>query len=101
MSNDNAQKRASLVLSAVEQVLESGASAAIATVVESVADGAAVGAKLLVRDSGEKVGSLGNAQLDAAVALHATTFMRTRDEACAIKLGDFAPEAPWADTKIL
>lgn len=101
MSNDSAQKRPSLVSSAVEQVLESGSRAVIATVVETVADGPAVGAKLLVRDSGETVGSLGNAQLDAAVARHAPTFMRTLDEARAMKLRDFAPDAPLADTKIL
>ncbi|MGZ5435368.1 MAG: XdhC family protein [Pyrinomonadaceae bacterium] len=101
MSNDSAQKRPRLVSSAVEQVLESGARAVIATVVETVADGPAVGAKLLVRDSGETVGSLGNAQLDDAVTRHAPTFMRTRDEARAIKLRDFAPDAPLADTKIL
>ena len=101
MSNDNAQKRPSLVSSAVEQVLESGARAVIATVVETVADGPAVGAKLLVRDSGETVGSLGNTELDDAVARHAPAFMRTRDEARAIKLRDFAPDAPLADTKIL
>lgn len=101
MSNDSAQKRPSLVSSAVEQVLESGAHAVIATVVETVADGPDVGAKLLIRESGETVGSLGNAQLDAAVALHAPTFMRTRDEARAIKLLDFAPDARFADTKIL
>ena len=101
MSNDSAQKRPSLVSSAVEQVLESGARAVIATVVETVADGPAVGAKLLVRDSGETVGSLGNTELDEAVARHAPAFMRTRDEARAIKLRDFAPDAPLADTKIL
>jgi xanthine dehydrogenase accessory factor len=101
MSNDNAQKRPSLVSSAVEQVLESGARAVIATVVETVADGPAVGAKLLVRDSGEIVGSLGNTELDAAVARYAPTFMRTRDEARAIRLRDFAPDAPLAGTKIL
>lgn len=101
MSNDSAQKRPSLVSSAVEQVLESGSRAVIATVVETVADGPAVGAKLLVPDSGETVGSFGSAELDAAVASHAPTFMRTRDEARAIKLRDFAPDARFADTKIL
>ena len=101
MSNDSAQKRPSLVSSAVEHVLESGSRAVIATVVETVADGPTVGAKLLVRDSGEIVGSLGNTELDEAVARHAPAFMRTRDEARAIKLRDFAPDAPLADTKIL
>ena len=101
MSNDNAQKRPSLISSAVEQVLESGARAVIATVVETVAKGPAVGAKLLVDDSGEMVGSLGNTELDDAVARYAPTFMRTRDEARAIKLHDFAPDAQLGDIKIL
>ena len=101
MSNDSAQKRPSPVLRAVEQVLESGSRAVIATVLETVAEGPAVGAKLLVRDSGEIVGSLGNTELDEAVARHAPTFMRTRDEARAIKLRDFAPDAPLAEMKIL
>jgi xanthine dehydrogenase accessory factor len=101
MSNDSAQKRMSLVSSAVEQVLESGSRAVIATVVETVADGPVVGAKLLVRDSGETVGSLGDTEVDNAVARHAPAFLQTRDEARAIKLRDFAPDAPLADTKIL
>ena len=101
MSNDSAQQPARLVSNAVHQVLESGSRAVIASVVETVANGPAVGAKLLVRDSGETVGSLGNTELDDAVARHAPTFMRTRDEARAIKLREFAPDAPLADTKIL
>jgi xanthine dehydrogenase accessory factor len=101
MSNDSAYKRASLVSNAVEQVLEGGTRAVIATVVETVENGPAVGAKLLVRDSGEIVGSLGNTELDKAVARHAPAFLQTRDEARAIKLREFAPDAALADTKIL
>src|SRR5688572_17848930 len=101
MSNDSVQKRASLVSNAVQQVLESGSRAVIATIVETVADGPVVGAKLLVRDSGETVGSLGNTELDDAVARHAPAFLQTRDEARAIKLREFAPDAPSAETKIL
>ena len=100
MSNDSAQKPARLS-DAVQQVLESGACAVVATVVETVANGPAVGAKLLVRDSGERVGSLGTQELDEAVARHAPAFLQTRDEARAIKLRDFAPDAAFADTKIL
>ena len=44
---------------------------------------------------------LATRELDDAVARHAPAFMRTRDEARAIKLRDFAPDAPLADTKIL
>ena len=101
MSNDSAQKRPGLISSEIEQVLESGSRAVVATVVETVEGGPAVGAKLLVLDAGDIVGSLGNSDLDDAVARHAPAFMRTRDEARAIKLRDFAPEAPLADTKIL
>lgn len=101
MSNDSAQKRASLVSDAVQQVLESGSRAVVATVVETVPNGPIVGAKLFVRDSGETVGSLGSAQLDDAVVAHAPSFLKTRDEARSIKLREFAPDAPLADTKIL
>lgn len=101
MSNDSAQRRASLVSNAVQQVLDSGSRAVVATVVETVAAGLVVGAKLLVRDSGEILGSLGNNELDDAVAHHAPVFLQTRDEARAIKLGDFAPDSPFAGTKIL
>ena len=101
MAKDSAQKRVSRVSTAVEQVLDSGLRAIIATIVETVADGPAVGAKLLVGDSGEIVGSLGNTELDEAVARHAPAFLRTRDEARALKLRDFAPESSLADIKIL
>jgi xanthine dehydrogenase accessory factor len=60
-----------------------------------------VGAKFLVRDSGETVGSLGREEWDLAVFRHAEAFLQTRDESRAIKLGEFAPDAPFADTKIL
>ena len=101
MSNDSAQTPTRLVSEAVQQVLESGSRAVIATVVETAANGPVVGAKLLVRDSGETVGSLGRAELDEAVTRHAPVFLRTRDEARAIKLREFAPDASFAETKIL
>jgi xanthine dehydrogenase accessory factor len=101
MPNDSAQTPARLVVDAVRQVLESGSRAAIGTVVETVEGGPAVGGKLFVHDSGDTVGSLGNTELDAAVARHARAFLQTRDEARVIKLRDFAADAPFADTKVL
>jgi xanthine dehydrogenase accessory factor len=101
MSNESAQKSARLISEAVQQVLESGSRSVVATVVETVADGPVVGAKLLVRDSGETVGSLSSPELDDAVARHAPAFLQTRDEARAIRLREFAPDAPLADIKIL
>ena len=101
MSNESAQKRSGPVSNAIQQVLESGSRAVVATVVESIADGPVVGAKLLLRDSGETVGSLGNTELDGAVIRHAPAFLQTRDEARAIKHRDFARDSAFADTKIL
>ena len=101
MSNDSAQTPARLVSVAVQQVLESGSRAVIATVVETAGHGPVVGAKLLVRDSGEAFGSIGSAELDDAVTRHASAFLQTRDEARAIKLREFAPDVAFADTKIL
>jgi xanthine dehydrogenase accessory factor len=101
MLNDSAQTPARLVSETIRQILESGARAVIATVVETAANGPVVGAKLIVRESGEIVGSLGSAELDEAVSCHAPVFLRTRDEARATKLHEFAPAAPFAETKIL
>jgi xanthine dehydrogenase accessory factor len=102
MSNDSAQKRASLVADAVHQVLESGARAAMVTVIANAGDGPAVGEKLLVHDEGETIGSLGNADLDEAVTRYASAFWQSRDEAKVIKVRELAPElADLADTQIL
>lgn len=101
MSHDSAQKSARLVPNVIQQVLESGSRAVVATVIETVVNGPVVGAKMIVRDPGEAVGSLGSRELDEAVARQAPAFLKTRDEARVIKLREFAPDAPSADTKIL
>lgn len=101
MSNESVQTQSKLISNAIHQVLESGSRAVIATVVESVADGPAVAAKMVVHDSGERIGSLGNAELDEAVTRHAPAFLKSRDEARAVKIREFAPDAPFADTRIL
>ena len=101
MSNDSADMRTSLISNAVAQVLDSATRAVIATVIETVSNGPAVGAKLLVRDSGEIVGSLGSAELDAAVAHHSATFLESRSEATASTVREFAPDAAFAAVKIL
>jgi xanthine dehydrogenase accessory factor len=101
MSNDSVQKRASLVSSAVQQVLESGSRAVIVTVIDSTPDGLTIGAKLLIQESGERVGNLSNPDVDENVARYAPEFLRSRDEARAVTIREFAPEAPFGDTKIL
>jgi xanthine dehydrogenase accessory factor len=101
MSNDSVQKRARLVSSAAQQVLASGSRAVIVTVIDSTPDALIIGAKLLVRDSGETTGSLGSADVDENVARYAPEFLRSRDEARAVTIREFAPEASFGDTKIL
>jgi xanthine dehydrogenase accessory factor len=101
MSNDSVQKRASLVSNAVEQVLESGARAVIVTVIDAGSDGLSVGAKLLIQDSGETVGTLGSVDADEIAALHTQEFLRSRDEVRTVTIREVAPDSPFADTKIL
>jgi xanthine dehydrogenase accessory factor len=100
MSNDSVQKRASLS-SAVRQILGNGSRAVIVTVIETVPNGPAIGAKLLVQESGETMGSLGSVEVDETVARHAPEFLRSRDEVRAVRIYEFAPGAPFTDTKIL
>jgi xanthine dehydrogenase accessory factor len=62
---------------AVARTLERNSTAALATL---VAAPAGVGLKLLVDEAGWRVGGLGDARLDEAVATHARTFLDSRAE---------------------
>jgi xanthine dehydrogenase accessory factor len=85
---------------AIGHVLREGACAALATLVESPRS---VGAKLLVRvDVEERVGSLGDAKLDEAVAARAISFLSTRAEAATHKVEEFAPTLEeWRGARVL
>jgi xanthine dehydrogenase accessory factor len=84
---------------AVAQVLESNSIAALATLVEAPAG---VGAKLLVEETGERTGSLGDSSLDEAVASYAGTFLNSRAEARTFKLEELVKEQKsQPDTRIL
>jgi xanthine dehydrogenase accessory factor len=72
------QSSSRAIARAVAQVLERKAIAALATLVEAPAN---VGAKLLVEETGERAGGLGDSRLDDAVAAYAGTFLRSRAEA--------------------
>jgi xanthine dehydrogenase accessory factor len=84
---------------AVAQVLERNSLATLATLVRAPAG---VGAKLLVEETGERTGSLGETALDDAVASHAETFLSTRAEARTLSLKELTtgPSAE-SDTRIL
>lgn len=77
-----------LAINAIRQVLERGAVATLATIIEAPAD---IGAKLFVAESGEISGDLGNASLNAAISQFASSFLESREEARAFKVREFAP----------
>jgi len=61
----------------INQVLERGSRAVLATLVA----GAQVGAKFLIEEHGNITGSLGDSGLDEAVVHQAITFLQSRDDA--------------------
>ena len=95
MSADQNQTNSKLISETVREVLETGSSAVLVTLLdlpETSLRKLRTGAKLLVKQSNEKVGSLGDAELDNAVAAQAESFLKTRDDAKALRVAEFAPE---------
>ena len=83
----------------IAQILKERSIAVLATVVDGPAT---AGAKLLVRDSGASVGSLGHVSLDEAVVRHAANFLDSKEETRIIQVKEFAPSiAEWNDAQIL
>jgi xanthine dehydrogenase accessory factor len=99
MQDSANRKRSGPVIKAIRKVLESGALATLATVIEAPAG---VGAKMLVGNAGDIAGDLGDAPLDAAVTRFAAKFLESRDEARTFQVREFAPElVTLADIRIL
>ena len=73
----------------IEQVLERGETALVVT---KVAGPGAAGSKLLIRQHGGTVGSLGDAELDSIVVGQAARFLGSRDETRMLSVNEFAPE---------
>jgi len=95
MSADTNQANSKLINETIRDVLETGSAAVLVTLLDSTetdSDRLTTGAKLLVKQSTEKVGSLGDGELDKAVVAQANSFLKTRDDAKALKVGEFAPE---------
>ena len=83
----------------IEQILERGE---VALVVTRVSGPGTIGAKLLVRDGGATIGSLGDSELDHLVTDHASRFLASRDETRMISAFEFAPNLPAArETNLL
>lgn len=105
MSSQQVHSQSQVISSAIHKLLEDGSTAVLATLLDSTgldSNQLGVGAKLIVRESGERVGSLGHSELDNAVAKHSLAFLRTRDETKAFRVAEFAPElGPVSDALIL
>jgi xanthine dehydrogenase accessory factor len=82
----------------IQQVLERGD---IAAVVTRVSGPGTIGAKLLVRENSNRIGSLGDAELEALVVTQAARFLASREETRMFRVSEFAPEFPSASETAL
>ena len=89
MHDGSKQPSSHAIARAVAQVLERNSIAALATLVEARIG---VGAKLLIEETGERTGSLGDFSLDEAVASSAGTFLASRAEAQTFTLTELIGE---------
>ena len=94
MTTDENQAHSRLINDAISKVLDEGSVAALATLIDAFDDASnlTVGAKLLVNESPNRIGSLGESNLNDAVARQALKFLASRREAETFKVGAFAPE---------
>src|SRR5437762_11495338 len=91
----SSETQSQLISNAIRGLLEDGSTGALATLMDSPkaeSNDARGGAKLLVNESGDKVGSLGHDELDSAVTQHSMAFLRARDDAKTISVVEFAPQ---------
>jgi len=73
----------------IRDLLNRGSRAVLVTVVES--DRLVVGTKLLVRETGESSGDLGDQDLNDASVAYAAGFLSARDDTRTIRVSEFAP----------
>jgi xanthine dehydrogenase accessory factor len=95
MSAEHNQAESKLISETIRNVLQSGSTAALITLLDLPAGNSKslrIGSKVLIQESNEKIGSLGDSRLDNAAALQAATFLKTRDDAGTQTVGSFAPE---------
>jgi xanthine dehydrogenase accessory factor len=88
-----------LLTEAIRRVLKQASLATLATLIEAPRG---VGAKLLVAEDDTRAGTLGERELDEAVARHAPAFLSSRAEAGTHFVKEFAPELEaFGDARIL
>ena len=94
-----ASNQTSSIVKTIEHLLERGE---VAIVITKVSGPGAIGAKLLVREGGVTLGSLGDPALDALVTNHAPRFLASRAETRMIGASEFDPRFPAArETNLL
>ncbi len=94
MTTENPESQ-NLISNALRDIVESGAKAILVTLINAPgieSSDSTVGSKLIIKESGERAGSLGNSTLEETVARHAEAFLRGRDEARLLNVEEFAPE---------
>ncbi len=105
MTDQPNQSETQIVTKAISRMLDEGAAGVLVTLMdlrEPESGALRIGSRLLVMESGELVGTLGAAELDAEVGRHAQTFLSAREEAKSIKVGEFAPDlAGFSDLQLL
>ncbi|MEK6282157.1 MAG: XdhC family protein [Acidobacteriota bacterium] len=89
MPSPDSNAPSALIADKVARLLEAGATAALATLIEAPAN---VGTKLLIEDSGDTTGGLGNEALSAAVVRQAVAFLNSKQEIRVYLVKEFAPQ---------
>ena len=97
MSDKSKQPSSLAITKTVAELLERGDAAVVIT----VARGGNVGAKLLLDEAGNAVGSLGAAELDSLVVPQVSQFLQSRDETRLVCVKDFAADFPAAGETFL
>ena len=92
--NDKAQA----VMKSIPQLLDTGTMGVLVTVLESPDF---VGAKLLLDEHGQSIGTLGSPALDAFAIEHAANFLKKRDDIRAVRGEDLSQESEFAGTLFL
>jgi len=95
MTADKTPFESNLISEAISRSLDEGSAAVLVTLMElpvGKSEVLTVGAKFLVKDSGERVGTLGEPELDDAVARRVNAFLSSRDEARSLRAEEFAPD---------
>ena len=95
MTADKSQTRQESISDAIRTALDNGLTAVLVTLMDwpqTATPQLELGAKLLVTESDERIGSLGDRDLDSATAAQAVKLLSSREQTKMSKVEEFAPE---------